>query len=136
VKNAFLAALVAALLSTLAVSAMAEDQVVSVTFASVAALQTKSGEHLDPKLFSFGKSAGNEDRARVQTNGFHKSKAEACRWALLGGFIKFQHKAKENGQRVVGVRTVAGDVESARADRCLCLAGGIMVRSVIKGTYK
>ena len=136
-KNALLAGLTAAILLSSSITASADDRIVSVTFASVAALETKSGEKLDPGLFHFGKeSGGHQDRSRVSSNGFHKSKQEACRWALLGGFIKFQHKAKEAGLRVVGVRTFAGDAESSRADQCLCLAGGFVVRSVIQAGYK
>jgi hypothetical protein len=136
-KNALLAGLTAALLLSFAITASADDRVVSVTFASVAALETKSGEKLDPGLFHFGKASGAEqDRSRVSSNGFHRSKKDACRWALLGGFIKFQHKAKEAGLKVVGVRTFAGDAESSRSDQCLCLAGGIVVRSVIQASYK
>ncbi|HTB23032.1 MAG TPA: hypothetical protein VK914_10020 [bacterium] len=114
----------------------AENQVVSVTFDSIAQLENKRGESLDPKLFSFGKSRGGDEKsAHVSTNGFNKTKAEACRWALLGGFLKFQKKALQKGERVVDVRTYAGNMESASRDRCLCLAGGIIVRSVIKASY-
>jgi hypothetical protein len=136
-KNALPAGLAAALLLSFAVSAPADDRIVTVTFASVAALETKSGEKLDPHLFHFGGSSGGaQDRSRVSANGFHRSKKDACRWALLGGFIKFQHKAKDAGLSVVGVRTFAGDAESSRADQCLCIAGGIVVRSVIQASYK
>ncbi len=40
----------------LGLPALAADKVISVTFASVAATPSKSGETLDPRLFSFGKA--------------------------------------------------------------------------------
>jgi len=136
-KNALLAGLTLGLLLSSAIPASADDRIVSVSFASVAALETRSGERLDPGLFHFGKESGDrQDRSHVSSNGFGKSKKEACRWALLGGFIRFQRKAKEAGLRVVGVRTFAGDAESARRDQCLCLAGGMVVRSVIEAGYR
>jgi hypothetical protein len=136
-KNLSIAGLAAVLLLAPAAAALAEDQVVSVTFESVAAQQTKSGESLDPALFHFGKGAGgHEDYSRVSSSAWHKDKQDACRWALLGGFIKFQHKAKASGQHIAGIRTYAGTQESSKRDECICLAGGAVVRSVIKASYK
>lgn len=131
-KNALVVALT---LSSL--SAFAADQVVTVSFESIAAIPSKSGEKLDPSLFSFGPAVpGEEDTGHASSNAFGKSKEEACRWALLGTFLKFQSKAKAAGKKVVGVRTYAGEKgESANAN-CVCLAGGIVVRSTIKATYK
>ena len=54
---------------------------------------------------------------------------------MLGTFLKFQAKARAAGKKVVGVRTSAGDTESAKSD-CVCLAGFTNVRSVIKASYK
>jgi hypothetical protein len=50
--------------------------------------------------------------------------------------MKFQKKAQAAHKRVVGIRTYAGDQESAKADACLCLTGKAVVRSVIKASYK
>lgn len=136
-KKAILALFGALLFAAPAIPVRAENRVVSVTFASVAALTAKNGEKLDAKLFHFGKEAGRrQDRSRASANGFDKSKKAACRWALLAGFLKFQRKARQSGKQVVGVRTYAGDAESSNADQCLCLAGRIVVRSAIKAGYR
>ena len=93
-------------LAALSMPAFAADQVVTVTFDSIAASPSKSGEKLDPALFSFGPAVpGEEDTGHASSNAFGKSKEEACRWALLGTFLKFQSKAKASGKKVVGVRT-------------------------------
>lgn len=131
-KNALV---VAVALSSL--SALAADQVVTVSFESIAAIPSKSGEKLDPSLFSFGPAVpGEEDTGHASSNAFGKSKEEACRWALLGTFLKFQSKAKAAGKKVVGVRTYAGEKGESSNANCVCLAGGIVVRSTIKATYK
>jgi len=134
----FVASLLAAAFLAAAVPALAADKVVSVSFASIAAMVSKGGEKLDPRLFSFGKAVpGTQISQTVGTNGLGRSKKDACRWALLSGFLKFQRRALKGGDaRVYGVRTVAGDIESAKPAQCLCLAGGIVVRSVIKGTVE
>lgn len=118
--------------------AKASDKVVSVTFASICQEQANDGSTLDPKLFSFGKAVkgAEADQSRAQTSGMGRDKEGHCRHALLGAFLKFQAKAKEAGKRVVGIRTVAGTEESDSADKCLCLAGGFVVRSVVKAGYK
>ena len=129
-------ALVVALVA-LSMPAFAADQVVTVTFDSIAAIPSKSGEKLDPALFSFGPAVpGEEDTGHASSNAFGKSKEEACRWALLGSFLKFQSKAKASGKKVVGVRTGAGDKTESSNINCVCLAGGMVVRSTIKATYK
>ncbi len=131
-------AIVVALFTLTAFSAQAADQVVTVTFESVANTPTKSGEKLDPSLFSFGPAVtgGEDDESKASSSGFGKPKDESCRWALLASFMKFQNKAKAMKKRVVGVRTYAGATESAKGDACVCLAGGVVVRSTIKATYK
>ena len=130
--------IVVALLTLTAFRAQAADQVVTVTFESIAATPNKNGEMLDPSLFSFGPevTGGEADESKASSSGFGKPKDESCRWALLSSFLKFQNKAKAMKKRVVGVRTYAGGTESTKADACICLAGGIVVRSVIKATYK
>lgn len=130
-------ALVAALLAV-SVPAFAADQVITVSFDSIAAIPSKSGEKLDPSLFSFGPAVpgGEDDTGRASSNAFGKSKEDACRWALLGTFLKFQAKAKAAGKRVVGVRTYAGEKAESSNANCVCLAGGVVVRSTIKGSYK
>ena len=50
--------------------------------------------------------------------------------------LKFQSKAKASGKKVVGVRTFAGDKSESANINCVCLAGGMVVRSTIKATYK
>ena len=130
--------IVVAIFTLTAFNAQAADQVVTVTFESIASTPTKSGEKLDPSLFDFGPAVpgGENDESRASSSGFGKPKDESCRWALLSSFMKFQNKAKAMKKRVVGVRTYAGPTESSKADACICLAGGIVVRSVIKATYK
>lgn len=124
-------------LVALSMPALAADSVVTVTFESVAAIPAKNGEKLDPALFSFGPAVpGEEDTGHASTNGFGKSKEDACRWALLGTFLKFQSKAKAAGKKVVGVRTYAGEKGESSNANCVCLAGGMVVRSTIKATYK
>jgi len=124
-------------LALTSLSAFAADQVVTVSFESIAAIPSKSGEKLDPSLFSFGPAVpGEEDTGHASSNAFGKSKEEACRWALLGTFLKFQSKAKAAGKKVVGVRTYAGEKGESSNANCVCLAGGIVVRSTIKATYK
>lgn len=132
-KHALVVALV-----VLAMPALAADQVVTVTFESIAAIPSKSGEKLDPSLFSFGPavSGGEDDTGHASSNAFGKSKDEACRWALLGTFLKFQAKAKAAGKKVVGVRTYAGEKGESSNSNCVCLAGGVVVRSTIKASYK
>ena len=132
-KRALVVALVA-----FSVPAFAADQVVTVSFDSIAAIPSKSGEKLDPALFSFGPAVpgGEDDMGHASSNAFGKSKEEACRWALLGTFLKFQAKAKAAGKKVVGVRTYAGEKGESSSGNCVCLAGGIVVRSTIKGSYK
>ena len=129
--------IIVAILS-LSAAAQAADQVVTVTFESIAKTPNKNGEMLDPSLFSFGPAVpgGEEDESKASSSGFGKPKDESCRWALLSSFMKFQNKAKAMKKKVVGVRTYAGPTESSKADECICLAGGIVVRSVIKATYK
>ena len=83
------------LAASVAAPLLAEDTVVSVTFDSITQIQTKSGETLDPTLFKFGKATGgNEDSSRASGSAWHKDKEAACRWALLGSFMKFQKKAR------------------------------------------
>ena len=124
-------------LAALSMPAFAADAVVTVTFDSIAAIPSKSGEKLDPALFSFGPAVpGEEDTGHASSNAFGKSKEEACRWALLGTFLKFQSKAKAAGKKVVGVRTYAGEKGESSNANCVCLAGGMVVRSTIKATYK
>lgn len=131
-KNALVVAL-----AVLSVPAFAADQVVTVSFESIAAIPSKSGEKLDPALFSFGPAVpGDEDTGHASSNAFGKSKEEACKWALLGTFLKFQNKAKASGKKVVGVRTYAGEKGESSNANCVCLAGGMVVRSTIKATYK
>lgn len=131
-KNALVVAL-----AVLSVPAFAADQVVTVSFESIAAIPAKNGDKLDPSLFSFGPAvAGEEDTGHASSNAFGKSKEEACRWALLGTFLKFQSKAKAAGKKVVGVRTYAGEKGESSNANCVCLAGGMVVRSTIKATYK
>ena len=129
---------VVALFTLTSFNAQAADQVITVTFESIANTPTKSGEKLDPTLFSFGPAVpgGEDDQSKASSSGFGKPKDESCRWALLASFMKFQEKAKSMKKRVVGVRTYAGNTESTSADACICLAGGIVVRSTIKATYK
>lgn len=128
-------ALGAALACASASPALASSDVVSVTFASVAALQAKNGDRIKPELFRFGRKVdGREKSARGSTNGFARSKEEACRWALLRAFLGLQRSALNDGLRVLGVRTYAGRYESADPDRCLCLAGGFVVRTAVRGT--
>ncbi|HXB98188.1 MAG TPA: hypothetical protein VNZ54_09055 [bacterium] len=131
------AALAAVLLSAAAIPAMAEDEAVTVTFESVVAVPAKDGTTLDPKLFSFGPAkAGAEDViGHGQARGWHKPKDEACQWALLNAFLKFQKTAQAEGKRVVSVRTYAGDQESVKRDECLCLAGRAVVRTTVKAVY-
>lgn len=139
-KGMLLAATAAALLfsTTAKVSAKDSDKVVSVTFESICAETAKDGSTLDPKLFSFGPAVKGaaQDQSRASTNGMGRDKEAHCRHALLGAFLRFQAKAKDAGKRVVGIRTIAGDQESDKADACLCLAGGFVVRSVVKAGYK
>lgn len=131
-KHALVVALVAVSLPT-----FAADSIVTVTFESIAAIPSKSGEKLDPALFSFGPAVpGDEDTGHASSNAFGKSKEEACKWALLGTFLKFQNKAKASGKKVVGVRTYAGEKGESSNANCVCLAGGMVVRSTIKATYK
>jgi hypothetical protein len=129
-------ALTLAVLS-LAAPAFAADHIITVPFDSVVATPAKNGERLDPTLFQFGPAVpgGADDMSHAQSNGFGKSKEDACRWALLGSFLKMQAKAKSTGKKVVGIRTYAGDTESAKSD-CVCLAGAVVVRSTIKASYK
>lgn len=116
---------------------LAADKVVSVTFASVVGTEAKDGSKLDPKLFSFGKAVGgDQDQSHSATRGMGRDKLTPCRRALLTSLLKFQAKAKAAGKRVVGVRTFAGKEESADADKCLCLAGGFVVRTIVKAGYK
>jgi hypothetical protein len=138
-KGMLLASMAAALLFTSATAmAKASDKVVSVTFADICQETAKDGSTLDPKLFSFGPEVkgASQDQSRAQTSGMGRDKEGHCRHALLGAFLKFQAKAKAEGKRVVGIRTIAGDQESDKADACLCLAGGFVVRSVVKAGYK
>lgn len=130
--------LIVVALLTASVAAQAADQVVTVTFESIVATPNKNGEKLDPSLFSFGPAVpdGEADESKASSSGFGKPKDESCRWALLASFMKFQNKAKAMNKKVVGVRTYAGGTESSKADACICLAGGVVVRSVIKASYK
>jgi hypothetical protein len=136
--NKLVAAALAAALMSAAVPALAEDEVVSVTFASIAAQTAKDGSTLDTKLFSFGenKTGMEDDRSRVSGSTHGRSKEDACRWAMLSSFLKFQKKAKSMGKRVVAVRTNTGDEQSASADKCECLVGRFAVKSQILGVYK
>ena len=121
-----------------AVPALAADHVITVTFDSIAAIPTKSGEMLDKSMFRFGPAVPGaiEDTSAASSNGLGKSKEDACRWALLSSFIKLQAKAKQAGKKVVGLRTYAGATEGASKDNLVCLAGAMVVRSTVKAGYK
>ncbi len=117
---------------------LAADKVITVTFDSIAMLTTKDGKTLDKKLFSFGPEVKGAiaETSNASSNGLGKSKEDACRWALLASFVKFQDKAKQAGKKVVGLRTYAGAVEGAKADELVCLAGAMVVRSRVEAGYK
>ncbi|HTB34171.1 MAG TPA: hypothetical protein VK842_04870 [bacterium] len=136
--NKLVAAALAAALICIAIPAFAEDEVVTVTFASIVATPAKDGSTLDPKLFSFGsnKAGADEDRSRVSGSTHGRSKEDACRWAMLSSFLKFQHKAQSMGKHVTEVRTNIGDQKSDKADACLCLVGRWAVKSQIIAVYK
>ena len=127
-----------ALVAALAFPAFAADHVITVTLDSIAAMQTKSGEKIDPAMFSFGPAVAGaeEDTSQASSSGFGKSKEESCRWALLSSFIKLQNKAKAANKKVVGVRTFAGATEGNKKDQLVCLAGAVVVRSTVKAGYK
>lgn len=139
-KKMLLAAMAAGLLISTAtpLAAKASDKVVSVTFESVCAETAKDGSTLDPKLFSFGPAVKGAapDQSSSATKGMGRDKESHCRRALLTAFLKFQAKAKQQGKKVVGIRTFGGEQESAKAGECLCLAGGFVVRTVVKAGYK
>jgi hypothetical protein len=121
-----------------AAPAFAADHIVTVTFADIAGMSTKSGERVDPAMFSFGPAVAGaeEDQSAASSSGFGKSKEESCKWALLASFVKIQQKAKSMNKKVVGVRTYAGATEGAKADQLVCLAGAMVVRSTVKVGYK
>lgn len=121
-----------------ALPALAADHVITVTFDSVAAIPSKTGETIDKSLFHFGPAVPGaiEDTSAASSNGLGKSKEDACRWALLSSFLKAQTKAKQAGKKVVGVRTYAGATEGAKKDALVCLAGAMVVRSTVKLGYK
>ncbi|MFZ5439811.1 MAG: hypothetical protein ACOZQL_07365 [Myxococcota bacterium] len=127
-----------ALLAVIAVPAFAADRVVTVKFDELVSMQTKSGEKIDPAMFSFGPAVAGaeEDTSQASSSGFGKSKEESCRWALLASFVKLQNKAKAANKKVVGVRTYAGATEGAAKDQLVCLAGAVVVRSTVKAGYK
>lgn len=130
--------LVPVLVACLALPAFAADKIITVTFEAIAAMETKSGERIDTKLFKFGPevAGAEQDSSAASSNGFGKSKEEACKWALLGSFMKLQANAKMKNKKVVGVRTYAGATEGAKADSLVCLAGAMVVRSTVKAGYK
>lgn len=130
--------LTAVMVACLAVPALAADKVITVTFDSLVAMESKSGERLDPKLFKFGPevAGAEQDSSAASSSGFGKSKEESCKWALLSSFLKFQAQAKQKNKKVVGVRTYAGSTEGAKADSLVCLAGAMVVRSTVKAGYK
>lgn len=130
--------LVAVVVACLAVPAFAADKIITVSFDSIVAMESKSGEKIDPKMFKFGPevAGAEQDKSSTSSNGFGKSKEEACKWALLSAFLKFQGQAKQKNKKVVGVRTYAGATEGAKADSLVCLAGAMVVKSTVKGGYK
>lgn len=121
-----------------AVPAFAADHIVTVTFADISGMTTKSGDRIDPTMFSFGPAVpgAEEDQSAASSSGFGKSKEESCKWALLSSFVKLQQKAKSMNKKVVGVRTYAGATEGAKADQLVCIAGAVVVRSTVKAGYK
>lgn len=121
-----------------AVPAFAADHIVTVTFADISGMSTKSGDRIDPSMFSFGPAVpgAEEDQSAASSSGFGKSKEESCKWALLSSFVKLQQKAKSMNKKVVGVRTYAGATEGAKADQLVCIAGAVVVRSTVKAGYK
>ncbi|MFO0596385.1 MAG: hypothetical protein U0228_13800 [Myxococcaceae bacterium] len=130
--------LIVAFLAFAALPALAADHVVTVKFSEITAMESKSGEKIDPAMFSFGPAVpgAQEDTSAASSSGFGKSKEESCKWALLSSFLKMQTKAKEAKKKVVGVRTYAGAAEGAKADELVCLAGAMVVRSTVKAGYK
>ncbi|MBL8915894.1 MAG: hypothetical protein JNM17_34665 [Archangium sp.] len=130
--------LLLAVAALFAVPAFAADHIVTVTFTDIAGMTTKSGDRIDPSMFSFGPAVAGaeEDTSAASSSGFGKSKEESCKWALLSSFVKMQQKAKSMGKKVVGVRTYAGATEGAKADQLVCIAGAMIVRSTVKGGYK
>jgi hypothetical protein len=120
-----------------------EDKEVYVTFESVKAMTAKNGNKIDGSIkFVFSKDAGNVttgdlDQGNGQTSGFNKNKEDACRWALLDAFLKFQAKAKTNGKSsVTDVETSgAGMNWSGDKEKLTCLAGGMIVRTKVHGRY-
>ncbi|MGV3624772.1 MAG: hypothetical protein ACO1OB_28390 [Archangium sp.] len=130
--------LVAVVVACLALPAFAADKVITVTFDSIVAMESKSGERLDPKLFKFGPevAGAEQDTSAASSSGFGKSKEESCKWALLSSLLKFQAQAKQKNKKVVGLRTYAGATEGAKATELVCLAGAMVVRSTVKAGYK
>lgn len=130
--------LLLAVAALFAVPAFAADHIVTVTFADISGMSTKSGDRIDPSMFSFGPAVpgAEEDQSAASSSGFGKSKEESCKWALLSSFVKLQQKAKSMNKKVVGVRTYAGATEGAKADQLVCIAGAMIVRSTVKAGYK
>ena len=120
-----------------------DDKEVFVTYDSVVALTGKDGAKIDGSVkFVFAQDAGNVatgdlDTGSGSTSGFNKNKEDACRWALLGAMLKFQSKAKLNHKTSVTDVTTSGakDVWSGDREKMACLAGGMIVRTLVRGRY-
>ena len=123
--------------------APADDKEVFVTFDSVIAQTGKDGAKIDGSVkFVFAKDAGNVttgdiDTGSGSTSGFNKNKEDACRWALLGALLKFQSKAKLSSKSSVTDVMTSGakDTWSGDRDKMACLAGGMFVRTQVRGRY-
>jgi hypothetical protein len=130
---------------SLAKPALAGGTQISVTFDSIQQLEAKNGDKLDGSVkFYFADEKGHGKGGEIITShaggsGMGRDKEGKCRWALLGTFLKYQKRAKEEGKsKVVDITTASSaendpDSVSGSRDRCLCSANAFKVSSLVKG---
>ncbi|MCK9684282.1 excinuclease ATPase subunit [Scleromatobacter humisilvae] len=138
-KRIFVAALAAA---TLAMPAIARNDVVTVTLQSVLDMP-EAKERLDGVRFYLAggpspkvlKKLGT-DTGNARTNAFNKTPEEACRWNALTALIKFrEHAQRQNANAVVDIVSVRDHVEFKSPTDIECSDGTFAAGITLRGTY-
>ena len=138
-KKTLLVMLALASLSGPLVSGGRRDKV-EVSFDSLKGLEDKKGRALDGsvKFYFADEKAPAKGGEEISARGNTMSRGtdeERCERAMLAAFLSFQDRAKKDGMtKVVDVKTYSeADVSSGSRKKCLCIAGGMRVGTVVKG---
>lgn len=69
-----------------------------------------------------------------RTNGFAKTRENACGWAMASALVALRDRArKEGGNAVINIVSNIKDFEESSTTEYTCLAGSVMVNVALKG---